>query len=557
MSKITAQNSNPQAGRLINKTVKDNKKSQSINVLLIIGILVIVNLISINFFTRLDFSRGRIYSLTPASRDTVRQLPDRLLIKAYVTRNLPAQFADVNRYTRDILSEYQAYSRGRIRFEFIDPSDDDQLRQEAQRNQVTPVTMRVVEQDKLEIREVFMGLVFMYRGKTETIPFIQNTGSLEYDITSTIKKITDIGRKRVALFVTEDPLPPAMPGRQQPQGVFHSVKQMMAEHYLLETIDLWEPVPDDISTLIVAGINDSLHFEQLYNLDQFMIRDGNLLLFQDRIQADLQTLQAKAIGSNLFNLLEHYGIRIKRNLVTDAKSGQIQVQRQQGFFSFATPVQYPPFPVINNVNRDNIIVRNLENLQMIFVSELEPLPPQSRLSFTPLLLTSQNSGEIREPNLDISFEKYMQQRDLTRMLNSPPKVVAGIYEGAIESYFLDMFPDEDNALAEDYFYRNPNARIILVADSDFIKDGAGAGVQSNLDFVLNSVDYLMDETVLINIRARETVFKPLREISAGARKMVRWLNILLPSFLLILFGFIKYHRQLEKRKVLRSIYEQE
>jgi gliding-associated putative ABC transporter substrate-binding component GldG len=539
------------------QAVRESKKALTINVLLVIGILIVVNLISINFFTRLDFSKGKIYSLTKSSRETVGQLPDRLIVKAYVTRNLPAQFADVNRYTRDILAEYQAYSRGKIRFEFIDPSDDEQLRQEAQRHQVTPVTMRVVEQDKLEIREVFMGLVFMYRGKTETIPFIQNTGGLEYDITSTIKKITDIGRRKVGIYVSEDPLPPPIPGAQQPRGAFDSVKEMLSEHYVLESIDLREPVADDVNTLIAAGINDSLHIEQLYNLDQFMMRDGNLLLFQNRVNADLQTMQANLIRSNVFDLLEHYGIRIKRNLVTDANAGQIQVQRQQGFFSFATPVNYPPFPVINNINRDNIIVKNLENLQMIFVSELEQLPPQAKLSLTPLLMTSDNSGEIREPNFDISFEKYMQQRDLRRVLTSPSKTVAALYQGEIESYYQEMFPDEDDPLAGDFYYRNPHSRIVLVADADFIKDGAGAGSPSNLDFVLNSVDYLMDETVLIDIRARETVFKPLREISPGARKIVRWLNILLPSFFLIIFGFVKYHRQLEKRKVLRSIYEQE
>ena len=418
--------------------------------------------------------------------------------------------------------------------------------------------MRVIEDDKLEIREIFMGLVFHYRGETETIPFIQNTRGLEYDITSSIKKITNIGRKTVGLFKIEDQLPPIMQGRQQqPQTRYNAISEMITDHYNLENIDLMEPIGLNIQTLIFGGVKDSLHIEQLYNLDQYLMRGGKLLLFQEAVNADLQTLAASPIQSNIFDLLKHYGIRIKQNLVTDANAGQIQVQRQQGIFSFATPVSYPPFPVISNVNKEHLVTKNLENLQMLFVSELEENVSNPNFNLLPLFKTSDNSGEIRGPNFDISFEKYMQQRDLRRMFTAPAKIIAGLYTGTIESYYLDMFPEEDDPLAAEFYYRNNDAKIILVADSDFIKDGAGAGAPANLDFVLNSVDYLMDDTALIEIRARETVFKPLKELSTSGRKFVRWLNILLPTFLLLLFGAFNYQKQMRRRKLIRKIYEQE
>ena len=542
--------------KIKNANKEEKKRSLLLNIVIILGILILVNLISVNLFTRLDLSRGKIYSLSRSSREAVRELPDRLLIKAYFTKNLPAQLADAHRFTRDILSEYQAYSRGRIRFEFIDPSNEEHLRQEAQSNQVMPVSMRVIEDDKLEIREIFMGLVFHYRGNTETIPFIQNTRGLEYDITSSIKKITNIGRKTVGLYKIDDHLPPIMQGQQQPQTRYNTISEMISDHYNLETVDLTEPIGQNINTFIFGGVKDSLHIEQLYNLDQYLTRGGRLLIFQERVDADLQTMTAKPIHSNIFSLLEHYGIRVKENLVTDVNSGQIQVQRQQGIFSFATPVRYPPFPVISNVNREQIITRNLENLQLIFVSEVD-LVNNPNISMIELFKTSDNSGEIRGPSFDISFEKYMQQRDWSRMFTSPSKTVAGLFTGLFESYYLELFPDEADPLAEDFNYRSDQTKIILVADSEFIKDGAGAGVEANLNFVLNALDYLMDETTLIEIRARETIFKPLRELSTSNRKVVRWINILLPSFLLLLFGVLNYQKHIRQRKLIRKIYEQE
>ncbi|MCB5230747.1 MAG: GldG family protein [Candidatus Cloacimonas sp.] len=536
-------------------TKQQNKKAVATNILVIIGILLLINLISINLFTRIDLSQGKIFSLTKSSKQTIRALPERLVVKAYFTKNLPPQLADSHRYTRDILSEYQAYSKGKIRFEFIDPSDDDIKRQEAQRYQVAPISMRVIEDDKLEIREVFMGLVFQYQGRYESIPFIQNTRGLEYELTSAIKKVTNIGLKKVGIFKVEDSIPQIMQRYPQQQSIYKAVSDMISNNYDLKEVDLVEPIDVNISSLIVTGVQDSLLYDQLYNLDQFLMRGGNLILIQSKIDADLQNGYAYPIASNLFNLLESYGIEINNNIVTDASCGQIQVQRQQGIFSFATPVSYPPFPIINNVNKNNLIVKNLEHLQTIFPSEvLESANPD--LSFTPLLMTSDNSGEITGPGFNISFEKYMQQTDLKKMLTSPSKVVAALFEGKIESNYRHLFPDASSPQASDFYYHNDNAKIVVLANSQFITDTGAGQVPNNLTFVLNSVDYIMDDTVLIELRARETVFRPLKELGTGSKKVVRWLNILLPPVILLLFGIIIYRKQIQKRKLIRKIYEQ-
>lgn len=178
------------------KTV-NNKQSFITNLAIFIAIIVFVNLVSISIFHRFDFSQGRIYSLTDASKETVKSLKDRLVVKAYFTKNLPGEYADSRRYVQDLLSEYQAYSRGKLRFEFIDPSNEEKLKEEAQKNRIRPVQMQVLENDKMEIREVYMGMAFLYQDETETIPLIQNTQGLEYNITSTIKKISSFGMKKL------------------------------------------------------------------------------------------------------------------------------------------------------------------------------------------------------------------------------------------------------------------------------------------------------------------------------------------------------------------------
>ncbi|MDY6915138.1 MAG: GldG family protein, partial [Candidatus Cloacimonadota bacterium] len=165
-------------------------QNKNINLIIFIAIIVFINLVSLSVFTRLDFSKGNIYSLADASKKAVENIDDRLIVKAYFSENLPGQYADARRYTEDLLSEYRAYSHGSLHYEFVDPANEEVLKEEAHKNQIFPVSMRVVEDDKLEIREVYMGLAFLYRGKTESIPMIENTRGLEYEITRTIKKIT-------------------------------------------------------------------------------------------------------------------------------------------------------------------------------------------------------------------------------------------------------------------------------------------------------------------------------------------------------------------------------
>jgi gliding-associated putative ABC transporter substrate-binding component GldG len=287
---------------------------------------------------------------------------------------------------------------------------------------------------------------------------------------------------------------------------------------------------------------------QLVNIDQYLMQGGNIILFQDRITANIQQMSANPINSDLFRLLSTYGISIKQNLVIDAQCGQVTVQQQRGMFRTQIPVSYPFFPIINNVNKDNILVKNLDYMQLIFASEIDTTNISNDLSFEPLLFTSVNSSEVTMPQLDISYFPYLNT-NLKKMFIDEPKVVAGIYSGKFVSNFMDHTKDENGVGSTE------SGKILLVSDSDFVKDGAGASVPGNKDFVLNAVDYMVSDGTLIEIRSRETQFTPLKEIKPGTKKFVRWLNILLPSILLILFGVLHYRKELKRRKHIGELYE--
>ncbi len=522
--------------------------NQTINIIIVIAILVVLNLLSLNIFYRLDLTKGNIYSLSKSSKEAVENLKDNLVIKAYFTKNLPNQYADSRRYTRDLLAEYQAYSHGKLRFEFIDPKDEDKLKKEAQKNHISPVSMKVVENDKVEIREVYMGLAFLYEDKNETIPLIKNTQGLEYDITTTLKRITAQNLTKIAFFSTDNNTQDLMQNPyMQNQDEFKDAKQFLSSNYQMEKTDLNAPVDSTITTMVVTSITDSLSNQQLYNLDQFVMHGGNLVVFQQAIDTDLQRQMAKPIKSNIFDLLKHYGVKLRNNLVSDAECGQVTVQERRGIFTMNIPVAYPFFPIVRDPKFKHPIVNGVNNVQFIFASEIDTTSVHKGVKFTPLLMSSNHSGDTSGPRYDISYNKF-KGKDLTALLNGKGRILAGIYEGKFTSYFGAK---KDN----NYKPFVDKATIILVGDSDFIKNGAGIGIKGNVDFLQNSIDYLSGDSALIALRSRQAIYRPIKQLPPAGRKVVKWLNILLPTILLIIFGLIHYKNLIKKRKYIRDLYE--
>jgi len=536
------------------------------NLVVFIAIIVVINLISLNLFFRVDFSKGKIYSLSRSSKDSIHQIEDRLIIKAYFTQELPPQFASIRRYTKDLLEEYKNVANGKLRYEFIDPKNEDRLREEAQKAGVYPVNIQVRENDRMEVKQAYLGLAFYYNDKVETIPLVQETRGLEYEITKTINKIASLGSSKVAFYgLTPDiPSDPRMRFFMQQQDPFQNAKETIRENYELIPADLKNKIPDDIQTLIFSGVVDSLETIELYNIDQFLMQGKSMVIFQDRVNANLQTQQAENINSNFFDLLRHYDIKIMDNLILDNKSGNVSVQERRGIFSVNTPMQYPFFPISNDVNKRSSVVSQLSNLQFIYVSEIDTTNINPDLHFTPLIYTSNQSGAARGPRYNIGIQQF-QDKNWMNQLNNNKKVLAGLYEGLFTSYF------NDSSLKDSDFIEQNYTKIILVPDMDFINSQAGGQNESNMNFLMNAIDYLSSNQALIELRSREVINKPLlvekmfktdglspEDVAQKVnrtRNFLKFANILLPSFLLIGYGLLRYKKEINRRKRIQEIYE--
>ncbi len=495
----------------------NNKKSFITYMIVAIVGLILINMISRNWFFRLDFTDNGMYSLSPSSKSVVDKIDDIFTMKVYFSDDLPGEYANNRRYLQDILEEYAAFSGGNIRFEFYQPDNDDKLEQEAQKYGVMPVQLQVIENDKLEIKKVHMGLVLLYEDKREVIPIIQTTTGLEYDITSKIKKLVDTNKRTVGFA--------SFTGQAVKN---QNLTQLFQESYNVIPVNLAQDIPANMDLLLVNGVTDSVSADELDRLYKFLGRGGNVFMAQGRINADLQKQQGNIIKSNIFAFIDDGGFRLQENLVLDQRSGQVSVMQNRGFFRMNTAMDYPFFPLVREFG-DHLIVKSLEQVRMIFPSEIE-IDSLGNIPVQPLLYTSGRSG-LMQGNYNLS----PIQNPAFEQLNQPGKLVAAL------SSVTSM---ETGGVSQ----------ILLISDSQFFSDDAGASVPENSIFAHNAVDYLLGDSELMLLRSREITTRPLEEIEDGARSRLKWINILLPSLLVIGLGFFRWKMEAKRAKSIEEIY---
>jgi len=517
-------------------------------ILLLLGVLILVNLISINFFTRFDLTEGRIYTLADASKDAVANLQDRLTVKAFFTKDLPPPYSSLARYLKDQLEEYRAHSNGKFYFEFVDPTEENELASEAQSYQVAPVQLQVVESDKIELKKVYMGLVFLYGDKHETIPVIQSTAGLEYDITSTIKKIIADRVLRIG-FLTGH-------GEAETSSEMTALAGSLQKNYEVApvTIEEGKLVPDNIDVLLIIRPKAEFSEWDQFAIDQFIMHGGRTAFLMNKIEANLQEARANRIaGLNLDELTKSYGFRITDDLVYDQKCGMITIRQGGGFFTIQNSIPYPFFPNIRNFDEENAMVKNMEELMLYFPSSIEPVKfendsVEASHSFTPLAWTSKKSGRMIgrfEINPTVGSFKNMNFPDSAL-------VVAATLVGSFKSYFTDKdipLTESGAPYTGDFLPASQATRIVVIGDGNFPTDQYLTS-RSSADFFLNMVDWLAQDESLIHIRTREITSRPLADVSEPMKRFIKYLNILLPSILVIIFGIVRWQMRKKQKPVL-------
>jgi len=514
-------------------------KNQFLNYLfLVAGIGVLLNVVARSNFFRLDVTDGGLFKLSDSSKLVIAKLDHPLTARVFFSGELPGPYASSRRYLQDLLEEYEAYAEGNFHFEFVNPDKDSKAQEQARSANIPPIQLQALENDKMEIKTVYMGMVLNYESKRETIPVIQTAQGLEYNITATIKKLTSTGLKTIGL-ISED----------NEEVSTQNLGKFLEQLYVVRRTTLLSPIDSDVEVLLVNGRADSLKPGELFHLDQFLMRGGRLFIGQSSVKDFIQQGFAMEVRSNIFSFLEHYGLKVGKELLVDKSCSQIQVQSQQGMFVFRNAIDYPPFPLIKKFNMAHPITANATVARLFFVNDVTESDHQDGVIVTPLMYTSDQTGALPGP----FYQIQPSQNPMMNVFPYSSKVVAALTEANVGSYLAGdtSFSHRANFIAKS---AEP-VQIVLVTDNQFFNDRRAGGADENVDFILNTVDYLANERELITLRARNVKMQPLESLSDAKRNTLKWTNVLLPAALVVIVGGMSWRRQRSKRKTLEEMYD--
>lgn len=486
---------------------------------IVIGILVVLNFFSYQIFYRWDLTANKDYSISRASKQSVNQLDDLVIIKGYFSQELPSQYLGLRQEVGDILDEYQNYANGKIRVEFIDPKDNKELEQELQIKGIPQLQFNVLEKDKYQVVNGYLGILVQYGDKSEAIPVIQDTSNLEYQITSIIKKLTAEEMPLIG-FATGN-------GALDPDKEISRAHEELSKIYRVESFDLSSgDIPAEVNTLIIAGPKEEFKEEQLKAIDAFLMRGGSILFLLDGVRVE-KNLSAQKNDIGLDKLLADYGLKLNHDLVLDVVSGTASFN--QGFITFT--INYPFWPKITatGFDRDNAAVAKLESLILPWPSSIEVIGDKiaagNKVSY--LVKTSDKSW-LESDNFNLNPQQ--------------PSGASGVM--GQHNLAVSIFGKFNSAYGQG---STDQGRLILVSDSDFVVDNFLTGPGDNLVFFQNLVDSLSLDEELINIRSKGISDRPIKELAAGSKALVRYLNIFGLTVVVVGLGLIRYFLRRKSR----------
>lgn len=508
---------------------------------LIAAALAAANALSQWVYLRVDLSSGRIYSLSPATKGFLAKLDDRVLVRAYFSRELPAQYAPNRQYLSSLLREYRNYSRGKVRFQFVDVDSSEEAKSEAYREGVIPVRFNVISREKFEIRDSLMGLVLRYEDKKEVIPVLQDTRGLEYDLTSRIRKLTALAKPSLA-FATDG-------GATGPEALPRDLRESLEHLYELGSLNLKELKggATQYAALLVLGPQSALEEAALYGLDQFLMSGRPVVVLADTHRVDLQTFFAASLNTALDPLLNHYGLGLRRNITLDPQCQKMSVAQQQGWISITNIIDYPPFVLATDLSDTHPVTRDLDSLTLPFASPLEVSTRTTSAKVEVLARSSKSSWHARQGGFSLNpFQRFEPQGEDPK----GPFALAAVVSGSFKSYFPEP---PKGASGVHRTSTQGTGRLAVVGTSRFLTPDIPPNDPSRT-FLLNLADWAAQSPDLISIRSKGSAGRPLREQSPAAKRVVRYANILGPGLAVILCGVLRWRSRRRDKANKRLLY---
>lgn len=553
--------------------MNQKKRNNLVQLALTFGILVFVNIIGNYLYTWFDLTEEKRFTLTRPTREIVRNVPDIVYINVLLEGEFPAGFKRLQSSVRELLREFRSIN-SKIEFNFEDPAqgtvEEINARRTALAEQgIAPVNLRLIDNDARTEKLIYPVAVVRYGTRSIVINLLENevagaspdenlnnsVNLLEYKFANALHKL-QIVRKPAVMFT-------------EGHGELDTLETMDLEntlggYYRTGRINLDSVVRIDpeVGLLIIAKPATAFSERDKFKVDQYVMQGGRVLFLIDKLGLGLDSLRNRSsyvpldLELNLDDLFFKYGLRLNPELILDLECSRIPLTIGQlgnrpqvelfPWFYYPTVTPEQGHPIGKNVGRVNLF----------FPVTIDTIKTKTDIRKTPLLRSSQYTRTQIVP-VQLNFEILRYEPDPTKF-NKGHKNIALLLEGSFPSLYENRLSEEMQQGLEEmkipFRASSEPTRMIVVSDGDLARNPVNRASgqfntlgfntfenfkYANKDFMLNAIEYLLDEEGVLEARNREVRLRLLDTVRANTER-TQWqlINIGLPLFLLAVFGVL-------------------
>ncbi len=559
--------------------IQRHKAASKKGMLMTLVAIVLIGIASSIAFTRFDFTAEKRFTISKISRSILDKLPQQVKVTVYLQGdNFPAGFKRLQGATRDMLNDLQAYSNGKLNFDFVDQLKGLSNEQQQQAIQtlldkgIEPTNLSEKTDEGLNQKTIIPYAMVSANGKDIPVKLLLNRiglspeeqlnnsiQNLEYAFSSAIKKVTTGGKPEIGFTEGHHELSDAQ---------LNDAMKSLSDGFAVGRVNL-ATIPfselEKIKLLVIPKPDKAFTELEKYKLDQYIMRGGRVLWTIDQVSAELDSLRGHGGDQlsfnkqlNLDDQLFVYGVRINYDLIADMSCAQIPVST--GNVGGQAQIQNVPwlyYPLLIPISK-HPIVKNLDAIRTQFISTIDTIGTKGA-SKTILLTSSPYNKKFNAPYMLSlqSIEQVPEPKDFLSQL----KNVGVLLEGKFKSSFQNRPTPQGLTEKVEALPVSKSTKMIVLSDGDILKNDLGTDGSAyplgydhyaqknygNKNLLLNIADYMTDDSGLIGLRTKEIQIRLLDKARVRSEKLYwQLINNIVPLAFVLIFAIFQHY--IRKRK---------
>ena len=522
---------------------------------------------------RFDLTEDKRYTLSAPTKEILSSIENDIFIQVYLDGEIPIPLKRLKRSVGEMLDEFRLASDRKIDYEFINPSEGRDAKQRESQYQalvnkgLAAINIQAGDAEGGSTQKIiFPGMIVNYNGIEVPVNFLKNNQAisyeqnilhsvegLEYEMIQTIATVSSDTVYRVAFIEGHDEIPEIETA---------DITMNLAKFFTIDrgVINGTSGILDNYAAIIIAGPEKEFSETDKLVIDQYIMNGGKVMWLFDEVAVNSDSLvYGETVGLyrplNIEDQLFRYGARVNPAIIQDLECTFIRLtvmsgdSRQQ-----VVPAPWYYYPLLMPV-QDHSITRNLNRVKGEFVNYIDTvgLDPAIRKK---VLLSTSNFSRTLSPPLIIRLKEAElppDEKEFDKSYLPVAVLLEGVFTSPFKNRMISVITLDKNLNIKT---ESKKTKMIVIADADIIRnevrrvgleeipvplgqDKYTGQVFGNRDFLINCLNYLVDDNGIMELRSRELKLRLLDSSKIKSEKLMwQLINITGPLLIVIIAGLI-------------------